>query len=209
MTSQSLDKRDLILESAEKVFLEKGFFQAKIEEIAQSAGIAKGTIYLYFKDKESIYISLVEKKLKEANKLIESIRKEQIPSAQKLEKIYFQFCEYVDKAQKVHSFISIENIQPLMKVVGRLKKSVVPKIKKLMENIALLVEDGIAEGRFKNTDPLLIAFCFLSHLRIAILLPLMKELYSLDFTIDKDSAIKEILNYFFHGVCVKDIRGEK
>lgn len=207
MTSQSF-KKDLILESAEKVFLEKGFYPAKIEEIAKNAGIAKGTIYLYFKDKESIYVSLIEKKVKELIRLIEDVREEEIPSPQKLEKIYFQLCEYVDKAQKVHSFISIENIQTLMKVVGRLKSRVIPKIKRLIEDIAKIVEDGIAEGKFENTDPMLIALVFLGHLRIAILLPLMKDLYAIDLNMDKEFANKKILNYFFHGVYSESLRGK-
>lgn len=208
MTSQSLNKKDLILESAEKVFLEKGFYSAKIEEIAQNAGIAKGTIYLYFKDKESIYVSLIEKKVKELIRLIEDVRKEEIPSPQKLEKIYFQLCEYVDKAQRVHSFISVENIITLMKVVSRLKSKVIPKIKRLIEDVASIVENGIAEGRFENTDPMLIALLFFGHLRVAILLPLMRELYTINLSIDKESANKKILDYFFNGVSSENLRGK-
>ncbi len=209
MTSQSVSKKDLILESAEKVFLEKGFYPAKIEEIAQNAGIAKGTVYIYFKDKESIYISLIEKKLKEVDSLIESISKERISCTEKLEKIYFQLCEYVDKTHKLHSFISIENIQTLMKVVNRLKSRVIPKVKRFIETIAKIVEECIVEGKLENIDPVVIALLFLSHLRLAIMLPLMKELYTLNFSIDWNSANKKILYYFFNGVCFKNSEDEK
>ncbi len=209
MTSQSLSKRGLILDAAEKVFLEKGFHPAKIEEIAQNAGIAKGTIYIYFKDKESIYISLIEKKIKEFNTFIDSIRKEDISAVEKLEKIYFQLCGYVDKAQKLHSFVSLENIQTLMKVVNRMKTRIIPKVKKLIESIAEIVEEGIAEGELEKNDPVIITLIFLSHLRMAIMLPLIKELYALNFRTDFDLASKTILHYFFNGVCFKNSEEKK
>jgi AcrR family transcriptional regulator len=49
-----------ILEAALKVFAEKGFAAARLEEIAQRAGVAKGTIYLYFPSKEAVFTALVK-----------------------------------------------------------------------------------------------------------------------------------------------------
>jgi len=45
------DKRRRILEAAIGVFARKGYFTARISDIAGSAGVADGTIYLYFKNK--------------------------------------------------------------------------------------------------------------------------------------------------------------
>ncbi|MFC1889281.1 TetR/AcrR family transcriptional regulator [Thermodesulfobacteriota bacterium] len=61
------DKHEKILEAAVKVFASKGFYNAKVAEIAREAGIADGTIYLYFKNKDDILISLFEEKI---NKII-------------------------------------------------------------------------------------------------------------------------------------------
>ena len=49
-----------IIDAATKVFAKKGFFQAKISEIAREAEIADGTIYIYFENKDDILISLFE-----------------------------------------------------------------------------------------------------------------------------------------------------
>src|SRR5262249_40777891 len=46
-----------ILEAARKVFAMKGFDQATVEEIAETAEVAKGTVYLYFPSKRSIYLA--------------------------------------------------------------------------------------------------------------------------------------------------------
>jgi len=45
------DKRALITDAAIQVFADKGFHQARVSDIAKKAGVADGTIYLYFKNK--------------------------------------------------------------------------------------------------------------------------------------------------------------
>ena len=66
-----LRRRTDILQAAEHVFAGKGFHQASIEEIARAAEYGTGTVYLYFKDKEALYVELFEEKVRE---LIESIQ---------------------------------------------------------------------------------------------------------------------------------------
>ena len=54
------DKREAILRSAVKVFARKGFFNSKVADIAGDAGIADGTVYLYFKSKDEILHSIFD-----------------------------------------------------------------------------------------------------------------------------------------------------
>ncbi|HEY4243793.1 MAG TPA: TetR/AcrR family transcriptional regulator [Kofleriaceae bacterium] len=61
------DKRDRILAAAERVFARRGFFAARVSEIAKEAGVADGTIYLYFKSKDDLLISLFERRMQEVN----------------------------------------------------------------------------------------------------------------------------------------------
>ena len=56
-------KRERILRAAIKIFSHKGFFNSKVSEIAHAAGVADGTIYLYFKNKDDLLISLFEEKM--------------------------------------------------------------------------------------------------------------------------------------------------
>lgn len=63
VTSQkntSPDKREAILRAGVKVFAGKGYFNAKVADIARAAGIADGTVYLYFKSKEEILHSIFD-----------------------------------------------------------------------------------------------------------------------------------------------------
>ncbi len=49
------NSEELILETAEKIFLEKGFDGARMQEIADKAGINKALLHYYFKSKENLY----------------------------------------------------------------------------------------------------------------------------------------------------------
>ncbi|MEN8142352.1 MAG: TetR/AcrR family transcriptional regulator [Thermodesulfobacteriota bacterium] len=57
------DKHDKIIQAAIKVFAQKGFFSARISDIAKEAKVADGTIYLYFNNKYDILISIFEEEI--------------------------------------------------------------------------------------------------------------------------------------------------
>ena len=59
------DKRARILDAAIKVFAERGFHSATVAEIARVAGVADGTIYLYFKGKDDLLLRLFDEKMTE------------------------------------------------------------------------------------------------------------------------------------------------
>lgn len=65
LSPQQRDKHARILEAAIAVFAEKGFHQARISDVARRAGVADGTIYLYFRNKDDLLLSLFEEKMDE------------------------------------------------------------------------------------------------------------------------------------------------
>lgn len=71
-------KRESILRAATRVFARNGYFNSKVADIARAAGVADGTVYLYFKSKEEILHSIFDQNMAEAiaagRKLIERMR---------------------------------------------------------------------------------------------------------------------------------------
>ena len=59
------DKREAILRAATSVFAEKGFFNAKVADIAKAARVADGTVYLYFKNKDDVLHSIFDRAMDE------------------------------------------------------------------------------------------------------------------------------------------------
>jgi TetR/AcrR family fatty acid metabolism transcriptional regulator len=60
------DKREPILRAAIAVFARRGFFNAQVADVARAAGVAAGTVYLYFRSKDDLLVSIFEKTMREA-----------------------------------------------------------------------------------------------------------------------------------------------
>jgi len=60
------DKREAILKAATEVFARNGFFQSQVADVAREAGVAAGTVYLYFRSKDDLLVSLFERTMRDA-----------------------------------------------------------------------------------------------------------------------------------------------
>jgi TetR/AcrR family fatty acid metabolism transcriptional regulator len=60
------DKREAIMRAATKVFARSGYFNSKVADVAREAGVADGTVYLYFKSKEEVLRSIFERNTSDA-----------------------------------------------------------------------------------------------------------------------------------------------
>lgn len=80
----STDKRERILRAAIRVFARKGFYATRVSEIAKAAGVADGTIYLYFKNKDDVLVSIFEDGI---GRLLVALREETQGTASAAERI--------------------------------------------------------------------------------------------------------------------------
>src|SRR5688572_1888823 len=58
-------KRDAILRAAIDVFAERGYFNAQVADVARAAGVAAGTVYLYFLSKDDLLVSIFERTVRD------------------------------------------------------------------------------------------------------------------------------------------------
>jgi TetR/AcrR family transcriptional regulator, fatty acid metabolism regulator protein len=102
------NKHQKILRAAIKIFAEKGFFNSRVSEIAREANVADGTIYLYFKNKDDILISLFEE---EFGKIVEDVRKElkeEKDPIQKIRRFAVAHLSIVSKYQGLAEVLGVE-----------------------------------------------------------------------------------------------------
>jgi TetR/AcrR family transcriptional regulator, fatty acid metabolism regulator protein len=66
MIIHSVDKRAAILRAATDVFARRGFFNAQVADVARAAGVAAGTVYLYFRGKDDLLVSIFERTMRDA-----------------------------------------------------------------------------------------------------------------------------------------------
>lgn len=143
---KSPDKHRKIIRAATKVFAKKGFFNARISDIAKEAKVADGTIYLYFNNKFDILLSVFEQ---EIGKLIEQVllllEKEESPQA-KLQIFISHHLEEMKKNKYLAEVIHIE-LRQTSKLIREYRKNT---FNEYLGIIAQIIEQGQAAGVFRK-----------------------------------------------------------
>ena len=169
MKSKPAEKRLAILKAAFAVVTEKGYFETKVDDVAHRAGVAKGTVYLYFKDKPAIYIGLVDWLLKQALTITAEVMARPVSPQQKLEELFSTWASGVMSNPGVMALLSMENIHQDNSVMKRFKKHVLPHIMEMQDAIAGIVKQGIEQGEFRPVEPRSAAAMYLSAFRAELL----------------------------------------
>jgi TetR/AcrR family fatty acid metabolism transcriptional regulator len=164
------DKRERILDAAERVFAQHGFFAARVSEIAKEAGVADGTIYLYFKSKDEVLISLFESRMERFNQLLADAIPTSASPTEKLLTLIRTYLTLVREQPMVAEVLTIE----LRQSSKFMKEASNPKFGDLLRTIAGLVAEGQAAGELGDGIPAPIAarmiFGILDELALAWLL---------------------------------------
>ena len=88
-------RREAILNAAGRVMSLKGFHEATLEEIAEEAELAKGTLYLYYKDKEDLFYSLIERGYEDFRNILPSLADTKETLQEFVEEIFNLSLEYM------------------------------------------------------------------------------------------------------------------
>ncbi len=93
--NESHSKRKQILNAAYKVFSQKGYHCATIDEIVQIAGTGKGTVYNYFDNKEHLFYTLIKERSEPFEAVYFEIAKSQLDIQIKLERLLFEHLNFL------------------------------------------------------------------------------------------------------------------
>jgi len=135
-----------IIEAAVVVIAENGYHQAQVSKIAKQAGVADGTIYLYFKNKEDILISLFREKM---GSFVEKIQKEIEGISSPSEKLYVMIEKHFQllAADRHLAIVTQLELRQSNKEIRQRINEVLKEYLKVVESI--LVE-GIKKGEFRK-----------------------------------------------------------
>lgn len=103
-----IERRKQILEEAARLFSSKRFDEVLMDDIAQSAGVAKGTLYTYFSDKEELYFSVIFEGISRLNEQIQAKAAGQKDPIKKLRKIVHSIVSFVSQNRFFFKLMSIE-----------------------------------------------------------------------------------------------------
>jgi TetR/AcrR family fatty acid metabolism transcriptional regulator len=139
------EKRDRILHAAVKIFSRKGFFNSKVSEIARAAEVADGTIYLYFKNKDDLLISLFEEKMGE---VVADVRRRIAVGGTALEKLRIFIENHMDLLERESGLVEVLQVE-LRQSTKFLKDYTPVKFFEYLEIISDTLEEGKKEGVFR------------------------------------------------------------
>uniref|UniRef100_A0A7C4GCU9 TetR/AcrR family transcriptional regulator n=1 Tax=candidate division WOR-3 bacterium TaxID=2052148 RepID=A0A7C4GCU9_UNCW3 len=167
--SDASSRRTALLQAALALFGEKGYPETRVEDVARRAGVAKGTVYLYFRDKPAICIGLFVWLLQQALALTAEIDALPLPPRQKLEKLFSTWASGVASSPQVLSLLSMENVNQSNAVMKRFRKQVLPLVRQVQDAIAHIVRQGIRQGEFRPVDGRAAATLFLASFHAELL----------------------------------------
>ncbi len=149
---QRQERADLILQVAEEVLAEKGYYDTSIDEIAARVGVAKGTVYLHFPSKEDLVFALFERELETF--LLTAVQIAAAPSSARtrLENILHEMYQGLlgKRMQLLLSFYS--NMDVRTGLIEK-KEQMRTRLEQLAAIISSLLEEGKAAGEFDTLIP--------------------------------------------------------
>lgn len=177
-----------IIEAAVEVIAENGYHNSQVSKIAKKANVADGTIYLYFKNKEDILVSVFKEKMGLfIEKTIQAISEKNSASEKLLTLIKMH---YKQLSESPH--LAIVTQLELRQSKQELRKEINKVLKSYLNVIDLIVEQGIDEKEFRDdVDPRLIRQMIFGTLDETVTTWVMKsQRYSL---IDQAEDVHQLL----------------
>ena len=149
----SKDKRQAILEAATRVFSREGFHPARMKTVAAEAGVAVGTIYNYFTDKDDLLFSIFESEFEDRMGMLHDLAKTGLPIdlqvRRLLEHHFAQACE--------HRELSLLVLREQFNHGSALRDRLIDLQRQILSTIADLLRTGIDEGWIRPCDPRVMA----------------------------------------------------
>ena len=147
------DKPQQIIEAAVRVFARKGYYNSRVSDIAREAGIAAGTIYLYFRTKDDILVTLFREKMAEWVAYVRAELGEVPDTVGKIRAIVRLHFSVLERDPALAEVVQVELRQGHKFFRG----ASAHEISSYFALIASVIEEGMADGRFRSDLPIKVA----------------------------------------------------
>jgi TetR/AcrR family fatty acid metabolism transcriptional regulator len=192
-------KRQKIMQAAIKVFSRKGYSPAALDEVAKGAGIAKGTLYLYFQDKEDLFFSTIMHVIDNLSLFLQEKVDEKNSPIKILEDLAFYQLQYFSQNRDFFGIFQTILNDNLLVNHKKLFNMLLKKKSDLIDYESKIVEKGKAEGLIRgDIETLDIVNSFDGMVETTI-----KQVGDFEKTnkeFDVNSRIKAIMKIFLEGV---------
>ena len=169
--SAETDKRRQILKGAQAVFLAQGFDAASMGEIARTAGVSKGTLYVYFDSKEALFQAIAEEQCHAQAERVFALEHSDHDVEGVLTRLGMEFVRFLCQPERVAPVRTIISISERMPEIGRRFYETGPITG--MSRVAAYLEAQIAAGVLEIEDTEIAAAQFLESCLATLLKPIL------------------------------------
>lgn len=191
MSDKKEKKRDLILDTAFELILDKGYLNTKIIDIANKAGIGKGTVYEYFESKEALLLELIDKRVRRDYENVCGAAEKASGCKQKLSEYFRLEIETTSKYNANVTDLRSDFTNSNTEISAKITDSIYSIMLLQYEYVKGVIEKGIETGEFRKVDPYAATACFMGGISFYL------HMLNLGLPCKKDSFLDCVFNGLF------------
>ena len=192
---QRQERETLILQVAEEVFLERGYHETSMDEIASRVGIAKGTVYLHFPGKDDLIVAIFARDMQEILRHLDASLDAQSSPQAKLEALlHFMYAGLFHKRTQLLS--SIYHSVDMRRLFAEKGNCIKDLWENVVERVYLLLEEGKARGEFDATLPTSV----MTSTFLSLLSPKSYERLISEDKLSPEDIVIHVGKIFFRGI---------
>lgn len=149
------ERRAQILRSARSVFIEKGYVEARVEDVAKRAGLSKGAVYFYYASKRELFMALVLEEHENTYSFLDRADKDSRPAAVKILELGRKYLDYFAGLTSPPRFFLMMCEQAIRDEEIREECQAIHQ--RFVDAVTRILAQGVAEGTFRPLDPLAVA----------------------------------------------------
>lgn len=143
-------RRDQILSAARTCFVDRGFHPTRMEDIAATASLSKGGVYFHFQSKQEVFDALVQEEYDRSMAMLKMVAETTAPVAEKMQTLGKYYLEYFSSAPDAPRFFIVMGEMGLRD--EKLAKRLLEMQSAYIDQIAKLIDQGMAEGMVREVD---------------------------------------------------------
>lgn len=188
------DRKETIREAATKVFSRQGFYETRADEIAQQAGVAVGTIYNYYKNKESILLDIFTTELEDRKKFYRKLSESGLPLVDQIQKILDKHFQQLGERQELMRVLLQERFKP----GSQLGEKLTDHYRDIITYIEGLIDKAVDERQIRNCDSSILAHALVGMVESIVGYGLIHEREKAEKLFQK--APRELADFIIKGI---------
>ncbi len=185
---------DAILDAAQHEFARRGFHDTVVSDVADRAGVGKGTVYRRFGNKAQLFGAIVRRGTEDLRERIEAVLEEEKDPERTLERLLRVHFDLYAQSGDLIEIIVNEGLE----MTGTVQEELLVEWERFQTLFGDVFRRGIREGRFREEDPERLGFLFHSYIW-----SVLRGAIVFDRPLPREPSVKLMMEVFLRGVRAK------